>query len=172
MLGHLPDRFNLELFGAQPYPDSSLIYLKGIGISKTELSRAPSIPTAASRLRIAFFKKAGDYKGQTNLAQTQGIQAEEFAMLKTLLSSAKNLLCPTHNPGYQTKVYLTVGKPIMLHDSLDFGSLATAKEIELLTKFWQIEETPDANLSALDWQEPAHSFGSLSDIDYASSSHA
>ena len=63
--------------------------------------------------------------------------------MKTLLSSAKNLLYPTHNPGYQTKVYLTVGKPIMLHDSLDFGPLATAKEIELLTRFWQIEETPE-----------------------------
>lgn len=98
---------------------------------------------------------------------TQGIQAEEFLMLKTLFSSAKKLLCPSHNPGYQTKIYLTVGKPLVLHDSLDFGPLATAKEIEHLTKFWQIEETTDADLTALNQRGPALSFESFSEIDYA-----
>ncbi len=68
-------------------------------------------------------------------------------MLKTLIAKlAKSLLRPKFNPGYQTRVYPRLGEMIIVHDSLDFGPIATADELKPINDFWLSDEMPDTAL--------------------------
>lgn len=66
-------------------------------------------------------------------------------MLKHLFATLlKNLLRPRFNPGYQTRIYPTLGEVIVLHDTLDFGLIATDDQLERMAAFWKGDE--DAGL--------------------------
>lgn len=62
-------------------------------------------------------------------------------MLKHLFATfLKSLLHPEFNPGYQTRIYPTLGEVIVLHDSLDFGLTATDDQLEPMADFWKGDE--------------------------------
>lgn len=65
-------------------------------------------------------------------------------MLKHLLATLlKSLLRPRFNPGYQTRIYPTRGEVIVLHDSLDFGLIATDDQLERIAEFWKGDENAE-----------------------------
>lgn len=65
-------------------------------------------------------------------------------MLKNLfVKLIRSLLRPKFNPGYQTRVYLTHGELIVLHDSLDLGLTATADQLNRMAEFWKRDEEAD-----------------------------
>jgi len=77
----------------------------------------------------------------------QGLSSEEIAMLKKLITRiAKSLFRSAPSIGYQTRVYPTIGEVIVVHDSLDFSSLATGEQLSRMSAFWQGDEFD--NLSA------------------------
>ncbi len=62
-------------------------------------------------------------------------------MLKNLIARfAKSFLQPTPRLGYQTRIYPTIGEMIVVHDSLDFGSLATDEQLNRAAQFWERDE--------------------------------
>lgn len=62
-------------------------------------------------------------------------------MLKTLIAKlAKTLFHPQYNPGYQTRVYPRLGEMIIVHDTLDFGPIATADELKPINDIWLSDE--------------------------------
>ncbi len=69
-------------------------------------------------------------------------------LTKQIIKLTKSFFRPKFNPGFQTRIYPTLGESIVLHDTLDFGPLATADEIGRIAKFWQGEETLDTSLTA------------------------
>ncbi|UUY07341.1 hypothetical protein LRS11_16130 [Pseudomonas sp. J452] len=73
-------------------------------------------------------------------------------MLKHLFATLfKSPLRPRFNPGYQTKIYPTLGEVIILHDSLDFGLTATDDQLNRITEFWKGDEDADILLAATCW---------------------
>lgn len=65
-------------------------------------------------------------------------------MLKTLIAKlSKSLFRPKYNPGYQTRAYPRLGEMIIIHDSLDFGPIATADEPKPIDDCWLSYDVPD-----------------------------
>lgn len=90
-------------------------------------------------------------------------------MLKTLIAKlAKSLFRPKYNPGYQTRVYPRLGEMIIIHDSLDFGPIATADELKPIDDFWLSDEMPDTGLLTHNDCEDVFTFDSLPGINPAS----
>ncbi|HZX18533.1 MAG TPA: hypothetical protein VFF22_16905 [Pseudomonas sp.] len=68
-------------------------------------------------------------------------------MLNTLIAKlTTSLLRPKFNPGYQTRVYPRLGEMVIVHDSLDFGPIATADELKPIDDFWLNDEMPITGL--------------------------
>ena len=42
--------------------------------------------------------------------------------------------------GYKTIIYLKIGQPIVIHDSLYYGQVASEEQLSELTEFWKIDE--------------------------------
>ena len=90
-------------------------------------------------------------------------------MLKTLIAKlAKTLFRPQYNPGYQTRVYPRLGEMIIVHDTLDFGPIATANELKPIDDFWLSDEVPDTSLLADSLCDETFAFDSLPVINPAS----
>lgn len=90
-------------------------------------------------------------------------------MLNTLIAKlAKSLFRPKYNPGYQTRVYPRLGEMIIVHDSLDFGPIATADELKPIDDFWLSDEMPDTGLLTHNDCENVFTIDSLPGINPAS----
>ena len=90
-------------------------------------------------------------------------------MLKTLIAKlAKSLFRQKYNPGYQTRVYPRLGEMIIVHDSLDFGPIATVDELKPIKDFWLSDEMPDTGLFTHNDCEDVFTFDSLPGINPAS----
>ena len=90
-------------------------------------------------------------------------------MLNTLIAKlTKSLLRPKFNPGYQTWVYPRLGEMVIVHDSLDFGPIATADELKLIDDFWLSNEMPITGLLTHNYCEDVFAFDSLPGINPAS----
>lgn len=90
-------------------------------------------------------------------------------MLNTLIAKlTKSLLRPKFNPGYQTRVYPRLGEMLIVHDSLDFGPIATADELKPIEDFWLSDEMPITGLPNHNYREDVFAFDSLPGINPAS----
>lgn len=73
-------------------------------------------------------------------------------MLKSLLIKLANKLFHSkHNPGYQTRVYPTLGEMVVIHDTLDFGPTATASQTQQIKDIWLNDEESEIFRPCDDW---------------------
>ena len=87
-------------------------------------------------------------------------------MLKTLITKlAKTLFRPRLNPGYQTRVYPKLGEMAVIHDTLDFGPIATASELQQIKDIWISNELPDIGALSGSWFDEAIAFDAFPTIN-------
>jgi len=89
-------------------------------------------------------------------------------MLKNLVARfAKSFLQPAPRLGYQTRIYPTIGEMIVVHDSLDFGLLATEEQLNRMVKFWERDEAFDIPLIPMSFSSQGIGYCSSFDINPA-----
>ncbi len=89
-------------------------------------------------------------------------------MMKFLLTKlANNLFRPKHNPGYQTRVYPTLGEMVIIHDTLDSGSTATVRKMQQINDIGLNDEEPESFTSCDHWRAEEIELYSPSDINPA-----
>ncbi len=89
-------------------------------------------------------------------------------MMKFLLTKlANNLFRPKHNPGYQTRVYPTLGEMVIIHDTLDSGSTATASKMQQINDIGLNDEEPEFFTPCDHWRAEEIELYSPSDINPA-----
>lgn len=92
----------------------------------------------------------------------------EQVMLKSLLTKlTNNLFHSKHNPGYQTRVYPTLGEMVVIHDTLDFGPTATVSQIQRIKDIWLNDEEPEIFRPCDDWRAEDFELDSLPTINPA-----
>ncbi len=83
-------------------------------------------------------------------------------MLKNLITMLTgNLFSKKNNPGYQTRIYPRLGEAVTIHDTLDFGPIATFQEFEHLNDFWLSDEIGEIIPQKDSWPEHEFDFGSI-----------
>lgn len=89
-------------------------------------------------------------------------------MLITLITKlAKNLFRSKYTPGYQTRVYPRLGEMIVIHDTLDYGPIATADELQPFNDIWLSDEMPDTGSLSDSYCDEAFSLDSFPSINPA-----
>ena len=74
-------------------------------------------------------------------------------MLKSLFTKlAKYIFLPKHNPGYQTRAYPTLGEMVIIHDTLDSGSTATASQMKRINDIWLNDEQTEIFTPCDEWR--------------------
>lgn len=80
-------------------------------------------------------------------------------MFQSLITKLIKSLSPTKpSQGYQTRIEPKLGQILVIHDTLDFGPLATFEELSQLEEFWRIEELPDIQSESIDWHGSEFTF--------------
>ena len=87
-------------------------------------------------------------------------------MLKTLITKlAKTLFRPRFNPGCQTRVYPKPDEMVVIQDTLDFGPIATASELQQIHDIWLSDELPDIGALSGSWCDEALAFDAFPTIN-------
>lgn len=82
-------------------------------------------------------------------------------MLKHLITSLTNRwLKAAPSEGYKTIVYPSLGQTMLIHDSLDFGPIASTEELTQYTELWDEDEMPTLQTEAIEWHHAEITFES------------